>query len=81
MVEDLGVLVLAAGKSTRIQTVSGGLPKPLLPVQGQSILERNLKWLADSGIQSLWINLHYRPEEIQQAIGTGTDLGLEIFTP
>ena len=78
-VENLGVLVLAAGKSTRIQPVSGGLPKPLLPVQGQSILERNLNWLANSGIQSLWINLHYRPEEIQRAIGTETDLGLEIF--
>ena len=77
-IEDLGVLVLAAGKSTRIQSVSGGLPKPLLPVQGKSILERNLSWLVSSGIQSVWINLHYRPEEIQQVIGTGENLGLKV---
>jgi NDP-sugar pyrophosphorylase family protein len=74
----LELLVLAAGKSTRIQPVSGGLPKPLLPVQGKSILERNLNWLANSGIQSLWINLHYQPEKIQQVIGTGEHLGLKV---
>lgn len=76
--QDFSVLVLAAGKSTRIQPVSGGLPKPLLPVQGKSILERNLSWLINAGIQSVWINLHYRPEEIQQTIGTGTNLGLKV---
>ncbi|MCP2727778.1 nucleotidyltransferase family protein [Symplocastrum sp. BBK-W-15] len=76
--EDLGVLVLAAGKSTRIQPVSGGLPKPLLPVEGKSILERNLSWLVSSAIESVWINLHYRAEEIQQVIGTGENLGLKV---
>lgn len=77
-IKDLGVLVLAAGKSTRIQPISGGLPKPLLPVLGRSILERNLCWLANWGIQSVWINLHYRPEEIKRVIGTGADLGLNV---
>src|SRR4028118_201133 len=77
-INNLGTLVLAAGKSTRIQPVSGGLPKPLLQVQGQSILERNLKWLVDSGIHSVWINLHYRSEEIQKVIGTGENLGLKV---
>lgn len=75
---NLGVLILAAGKSTRIQALSGGVPKPLLPVEGKSILARNLTWLAQSGLTSVWINLHYRPEEIQQAIGTGSDLGLQV---
>lgn len=77
-VNDLQVLVLAAGKSTRIQAVSQGLPKPLLQVQGQSILERNLRWLAQSGIQSVWINLHYKPEAVQSVIGTGEHLGLKV---
>lgn len=76
--KNLGVLVLAAGKSTRIQPVSGGLPKPLLSVHSKSILERNLTWLAASGMQSVSINLHYRPEEIQRVIGTGENLGLKI---
>jgi NDP-sugar pyrophosphorylase family protein len=76
--EEPGVLVLAAGKSTRIQPISGGKPKPLLVVQGQTILERNLGWLAQSGIRSVWINLHYRPEEIRGAISDGSQLGLTV---
>jgi NDP-sugar pyrophosphorylase family protein len=73
-----GVLVLAAGKSTRIQPISGGVPKPLLVVRERTILERNLSWLAQSGIDSVWINLHYRPEDIQDAIGDGSELGLQV---
>ncbi len=77
-VPPLGVLVLAAGKSTRIQPVSGGRPKPLLEVQGRTVLERNLTWLAEQGLDRVWINLHYRPEEIQAAIGDGSALGLRV---
>ncbi len=73
-----GVLVLAAGKSTRIQSIAKGIPKPLLTIQGRSILERNLSWLAQSGADAIWINLHYRPEEIQAAIGDGSQLGLSV---
>jgi len=76
--QNLGVLVLAAGKSTRIQSISGGIPKPLLAVQGRSILERNLLWLGSAGIQAVWINLHYRPEEIRREIAEGQQLGLHV---
>lgn len=76
--QDLGVLVLAAGKSTRIHPISQGLPKPLLPIKNKPILEHNLSWLASEGIKSLWINLHYKPEEISAAIGDGSQLRLEV---
>jgi len=77
-IQNLGVLVLAAGKSTRIHPISKGRPKPLLPIQNKPILEYNLSWLARERIKSLWINLHYKPEEIPAAIGDGSQLGLEI---
>jgi len=73
-----GVLVLAAGTSSRIAAVSGGTPKPLIVVGGASVLERNLRWLADQGVRELWINLHYRPEAIRQAIGDGSSFGLRV---
>lgn len=77
-IDTLGVLVLAAGKSTRIQSVSGGIPKPLLAIQEISILERNLRWLASSGIPATWINLHYRPEAIPAVIGNGESIGIQV---
>jgi NDP-sugar pyrophosphorylase family protein len=47
-------------------------------VQGESVLARNLRWLASQGIKEVWINLHYRPEEIRAAIGNGGAFGLRI---
>lgn len=74
----LGALVLAAGKSTRIAGLAGGLPKPLLRFGGKALIERNLEWLASQGVRSVWINLHYRPEAIRSVLGAGERYGLEI---
>ncbi|HXE72126.1 MAG TPA: nucleotidyltransferase family protein [Candidatus Nitrosotenuis sp.] len=76
--DSLLVLVLAAGKSTRIHPVTGGLPKPLLPLAGLTVLERNLRWLAASGLTSAWVNLHQRPEAIRQVVGEGQRCGLLV---
>ncbi len=71
-------VVLAAGKSTRIVPLAGGLPKPLIEIHGEAILVRNLRWLAETGIKQVWINLHYRPEAIRQRVGVENELGLRV---
>ena len=63
------VLILAAGKSTRIASISKGLPKPLLSIGGQSIIKHNLAWLARYGFTDPWVNLHYEPQIIQAHLG------------
>lgn len=72
-------LVLTAGKSTRIHPVSKGLPKPLIEVAGEPILARNLRWLASQGVRDVWLNLHYRPEEIRRVVGDGSAFGVRVF--
>jgi len=74
----LKAILLCAGKSSRIAPVAKGLPKPLLQVDGVSILERTIGWLARSGIRDLWINLHYQPHAIPDALGDGSHLGVDI---
>lgn len=71
-------LVLAAGKSTRIASVAKGLPKPLIHIHGKSVIERNLLWLFEFGVRDIWINLHYKPEEVMSHLGDGSKLGLSI---
>ena len=71
-------VLLAAGNSTRIAAVTGGIPKPLLPVQGESILVRNVRWLAAAGVRHIWVNLHYRGDLIRSALGDGAAWGVEI---
>lgn len=71
-------LMLAAGKSTRIAAIAGTRPKPLMPIAGEAILGRNLRWLATSGIEQVWINLHFRGDLIRAEIGDGSRYGISV---
>jgi NDP-sugar pyrophosphorylase family protein len=62
-------LVLAAGHGTRLRPLTDGLPKPLLPVLGRSVLERTLGALAGSGCEAVAINLHHLAAAIPAALG------------
>ena len=72
------VLLLAAGHSTRIAAVSGGLPKPLLKIEGKPVLVHHLEWLTAHGVRSAWVNLHYQPDVIRSALGNGERFGLSL---
>ena len=69
-------LVLAAGRSTRIAGELEGRSKLLIDLGGETVLERNLRWIADAGVTDVWINLHYRPDDIRSLIGDGSRMGL-----
>lgn len=71
-------LVLAAGRSTRVASVLGGRSKVLFDIDGETVLERNLRWLAASGIRSVWINLHYQPDAVRAAASDGSRFGLSV---
>src|SRR5713226_332883 len=71
-------VLLAAGNSTRIAAVGGGIPKPLLPVQGEPILVRNVRWLAGAGVSRIWVNLHYRGDLVRAALGDGAPWNVQI---
>jgi NDP-sugar pyrophosphorylase family protein len=71
-------LVLAAGMGTRIREVAPDMPKPLVTVDGRSVLDRNLRQLAAAGVAEAWINLHYRADQIVAAVRDGAELGLRV---
>ncbi len=70
--------VLAAGRGTRLGSVVEGLPKPLVSVQGEAILVRTVRWLARSGVERVWVNLHHRGDLIREALGDGRRWGVTI---
>lgn len=71
-------LVLAAGMGSRLRAVSGDLPKPLTPFAGAPLIAHNLRWLAASGVQEVFVNLHYQAEMIRAEIGDGSAFGLKV---
>jgi NDP-sugar pyrophosphorylase family protein len=71
-------LVLAAGVGSRIRSISGDLPKPLMPFAGTPILARNLRWLAFGGVRDIYVNLHHQADAIRAQIGDGSSLGVRV---
>lgn len=50
----------------------------MVPVAGHPILHYILTWLAEQGVSLVGINLHYKPEAIEQFVGDGSRYGLEV---
>jgi 1L-myo-inositol 1-phosphate cytidylyltransferase len=58
-------VILAAGNGSRLKTVSGSLPKPLVPVDGRPLLEHIILGAQVAGIQKFVVVLGYGGEEIR----------------
>ena len=58
-------VVLTGGEGTRLRAISGGLPKPMMPLLGVPLLERTVALLRENGFDSLCFTLHYEPQIIR----------------
>jgi len=70
--------VLTAGRGTRLGLLSALRAKPALPVAGDPLVRRILRWLARHDVRDAVLNLHHRPETITAAVGDGSDLGVRV---
>jgi UDP-N-acetylglucosamine diphosphorylase / glucose-1-phosphate thymidylyltransferase / UDP-N-acetylgalactosamine diphosphorylase / glucosamine-1-phosphate N-acetyltransferase / galactosamine-1-phosphate N-acetyltransferase len=59
-------VVLAAGKGTRMGSITDETPKPMLLVQGKPLLEHILEGLAAAGVENFFVVVGYRHEMIEQ---------------
>jgi MurNAc alpha-1-phosphate uridylyltransferase len=57
-------LILAAGFGNRLRPLTEKTPKPLLTVQGITMLERAIRKLVEAGIEEIVVNTHYHAEQI-----------------
>lgn len=70
--------ILAAGFSKRLRPITEHIPKPLLPILGEVLLDYVYALLKSSGIEHIGINLHYKADEIEKYIKK-IGLSLTIF--
>jgi choline kinase len=59
-------LILAAGNGSRIASVAGGVPKPLVPLCGVPLLEHVMTSSREAGIERFVIVAGYRADLIRQ---------------
>ncbi len=71
-------LVLAGGSGTRLRPFSHSMPKQLIPVANKPVLRHCLEVLRDAGIEQVGMIVSAGSNEIEAAIGDGSDLGMRI---
>jgi MurNAc alpha-1-phosphate uridylyltransferase len=71
-------MILAAGRGERMRPLSDSIPKPLLQVHGQPLIERHVRALKRAGITRIVINLAWLGRQIRDYLGDGARQGVSI---
>lgn len=66
-------MILAAGFGRRLMPLTKNLPKPLLCVNGITLLDNSINFLKRLGCKQIIINSHYKHEKIKAALNYRKD--------
>jgi NDP-sugar pyrophosphorylase family protein len=72
------VVLLAAGKGTRMRELTEELPKPMIAVRGQPILRHIVDGLRAAGVTHFQIVVGWRAEVVQNYFGDGSKFGVSV---
>ena len=66
-------MVLAAGFGKRMMPLTRDIPKPLLNINGISLLDNSINFLKKLGCNQVVVNTHYKNTQIESSIGKRKD--------
>ena len=72
------VVIMAGGRGTRISELFPNIPKPLIPIDGIPVLEREVCSLASQGFRDIILTVSYLHEKIEEHFGDGSKWGVKI---
>ena len=72
-------MILAAGRGERLRPLTDNIPKSLVEVRGQSLLERHLENVRRAGVRAVVINLGWLGDQIVERVGSGERYGLDVI--
>ena len=71
-------MILAAGFGTRLFPLTIDRTKPAIPFLGRPLVGYVAEYLAKFGFKDVVVNLHHQPESVKEALGDGSDYGVNI---
>jgi MurNAc alpha-1-phosphate uridylyltransferase len=71
-------MVLAAGLGTRLRPVTDALPKPLVKLNGRTLLDHAIDRLVDAGVEHVVVNTHYMAAKVAVALAQRQAPNIEI---
>lgn len=71
-------IIMAGGKGTRIQSIASDIPKPMIQIDGVSVLEREIKSLKDQGFTDIIITVSHLGSIIMNHFGDREKFGVTI---
>jgi len=72
-------MILAAGLGTRLKPFTNKHPKALAMVNGKSLLQRNIQYLQQYGMDEVVVNVHHFADQIIEAVNTNNGWGSKVF--
>lgn len=76
--EPVKAIILAGGLGERLRPFTQAIPKPLLPIGEQSLLEVQVSNLVGHGFDEIYIATNYKSQYIENFMGDGSTLGAKI---
>ena len=71
-------VILAGGKGTRLKSISGDLPKSMVPVLGVPLLQHLIEQCVEYDIVDIKLLVSYKKEAIEARFGDGSQYGASI---
>lgn len=68
------VMLFAAGFGTRMGDLTKSIPKPLIKVGGQTLLDHALQQVAGAGVKRAVVNVHYKGEIIAKHLRSNENI-------
>ncbi|MFK7090823.1 D,D-heptose 1,7-bisphosphate phosphatase [Chromobacterium violaceum] len=72
------VAILAGGMGTRLRERSGDLPKPMVPILGQPVLQYQIELCRKHGFTDIALLVQHRHEKISEYFGSGAAFGVSL---
>lgn len=66
------VVIMAGGKGTRISSIAGDIPKPMIKIEGIPVLEREIECLKEQGFDDILITVSHLGDIIMDYFGDGS---------